>query len=68
MITLTKRELAQKRNWFKFQLTGRCYPVDKRILTSEELEIHQQMKDLQALLLNNFSNNSRKLGLNPKTS
>jgi len=67
MQLLSKRELAQKRNWFKFQLTGRSYPVDKRILTDEELEIHKQMKDLQALLLNNFSNNSRKLGLNPKT-
>ena len=67
MQLLSKRELAQKRNWFKFQLTGRFYPVDKRILTDEELEIHKQMKDLQVLLLNNFSNNSRKLGLNPKT-
>jgi hypothetical protein len=68
MTTLTKRELAQKRNWFKFQLTGRFYPVDKRILTEEENDIHKQMKELQVLLLNNFSNNSRKLGLNPKTT
>jgi hypothetical protein len=67
MTALTKRELAQKRNWFKFQLTGRFYPVDKRILTEEENDIHKQMKELQVLLLNNFSNNSKKLGLNPKT-
>lgn len=67
MKELTKRELAQKRNWFKFQLTGRAYPVDKRILTEEELEIHKQMKDLQNTLIINFNKNSKQLGLNPKS-
>jgi hypothetical protein len=67
MKELTKRELAQKRNWWKFQLTGRCYPVDARILTEDELVLHKEMKSIQSTLILRFSENSRKLGLNPKT-
>lgn len=66
MTTLTKRELAQKRNWWKFQLTGRTYPVDKRILTEEELALHKEMRNIQDHLIIHFNENSRKLGLNPK--
>lgn len=66
MTTLTKRELAQKRNWLKFQLAGNTYPVDKRIFTPEELKLYEDMMSIRLSLLNDFNKNSKNLGLNTK--
>lgn len=66
MNILSKRELAQKRNWLKFQLAGSIYPVDKRIFTLEELKLYEDMMSIRLSILNNFNKNSRNLGLKTK--
>ncbi len=63
---MNKQELAQKRNWLKFQLAGSTYPVDKRIFTPEELKLYEDMMSIRLSILNNFNKNSRDLGLKTK--
>lgn len=64
---MTKKELAQKRNWFKFQLTGLYRIVDPAILTEEEHLLYKEWLTLREVLLSNFDRNSEAMGLEVPT-
>ena len=61
---LTKQQLAQKRNYFKFVLTGLRKPINPSSLTEEELNQWHDLLKIRGKLLDNFDNASRILGLN----
>lgn len=61
---MTKLQLAQKRNWFKFVLSGLNKPVDTKIMTGEERDQWRRLMDIRNDLLDDFDRNSRHLGLN----
>ena len=61
---MTKKELAQKRNYFKFVLSGLYKPIDKSVLTEYEQERWDEIMNIRLELLHNFDENSRQKGLN----
>ena|SRR5687767_2622928 len=61
---MTKKQLAQKRNYFKYQLLGMIKYVDVSILTESEAFTWKHILDLRDNLVDNFDNNSREKGLN----
>ena len=61
---MTKQELAQKRNYFKFVLVGLYKPIDKSVLTEYEIERWNTIMRIKNELLYNFDENSRQKGLN----
>ncbi len=62
---ITKKELAQRRNWFKFRLNGAYLipPKQNHILTNREELLIQELEALRQTLIKEFDDNSRKLGL-----
>lgn len=64
MSNLSKKELAQKRNYFKYVISGIPNPVDRKVLTDWEETIWEQIINLRELLILKFDNNSREKGLN----
>lgn len=60
---MTKRELAQKRNYFKFVLTGLPKPIDKTVLTVEEQSWWETILAARTELLKEFDNRSIIKGL-----
>lgn len=63
MSELTKRQLAQKRNYFKFVLTGMFRKIDENVLTQYEIDLWGQILENRQKLLENFDNNSISQGL-----
>jgi hypothetical protein len=61
---MTKQGLAQKRNYFKFVLSGMIKPVDITVLTPYEIGRFNTIKEAIKDLIDNFDNNSRLNGLN----
>lgn len=61
---LSKLKLAQKRNYFKFIISGMLKPIDLDCLTKGELEMWNNISSQVNLLKQGFDNNSRQLGLN----
>jgi len=60
---MTKLQLAQKRNYFKFVLVGLFKPIDNDVLTEWELEEWATILNIRDELLEKFDENSRELGL-----
>jgi hypothetical protein len=61
---MTKLQLAQKRNYFKFVLSGMIKPVDLSVLTPAEIIMWRQLIRLRDNLIEGFDGNSRLNGLN----
>lgn len=61
---MTKLQLAQKRNYFKFVITGMFKPVDAHVLTDRELTLWKEILDNRDELLRIFDVCSRHKGLN----
>ena len=61
---MTKLQLAQKRNYFKFVLTGMFRQIDLEVLTDAEIIMWSQLQQLRHNLIDNFDNNSKLKGLN----
>jgi len=60
---LTKFKLAQKRNYFKFVLTGLPKPIDLEALTGPEKFAWNQILNHRDSLLAEFNKHSIELGL-----
>lgn len=60
---MNKQQLARQRNWQKFKLTG--ITLNKHVFTEEEQEELIKIKTSILKLLNNWDDNSEKLGLTP---
>lgn len=60
---MTKLQLAQKRNYFKFVLHGMYRFIDNDALTEWELEEWATILNIRDELLEKFDNNSRLVGL-----
>ena len=61
---MTKKELAQKRNWFKYQLLGMIKPIDKECMSNKEKREWQQLIILRNQILKSFDSTSIEKGLN----
>lgn len=61
---ITKQQLAQKRNYFKFYLSGLHRPIDLSILTAEERIKFARLNFLIKSLKDEFNINSHIKGLN----
>ena len=61
---MTKQELARKRNWFKFIITGLFKPVDLKCLGTTELSAWNEILLIRKGILDQFDWNSKNLGLN----
>ena len=55
MSELTKQQIAQRRNYFKFVLAGMPKPIDKRVLTATELSWWETMLTARNEILKNFA-------------
>jgi hypothetical protein len=62
---ITKKQLASKRNWNKFRLTG-TFILDTEGLTEQEKEIYNKIRELKMKLLDNWDNGSLEIGLHLK--
>lgn len=60
---MKKQQLAQRRNWFKYIVSGLFKPVDLEALTADEKMMWKEILTLRSELLNTFDYNSRLLGL-----
>lgn len=60
---LTKQQLAQKRNYFKYVIMGLYKPVDTSILTDLELDLWNKILLHRSTLLSIFDNASKDKGL-----
>ncbi len=60
---MEKIKLAQKRNYFKFVLSGIPKPIDFNALTEWEQEKWATILNIRNELLDKFENNSRIFGL-----
>lgn len=63
-IELTKRQIAQKRNGFKFMLSSMKRLIPREVLTDWEIETWNIIQKQLNLLTEEFDENSRKWGLN----
>jgi hypothetical protein len=61
---LTKQRLAQKRNYFKFALTGMIKTIDLEVLTGPEKFAWNQIINHRKILLDEFDKHSKEMGLN----
>lgn len=59
----SKQNLQKNRAWFKFVISGLPRPIDMNSLTDWEKETWNQIKALSKLLIDEFDNNSKELGL-----
>lgn len=66
MVKSTKQQIAQKRNYFKFVLTGMKKPVDMSVLTIEEKCFYANLLDYREKLISGFDKGSLEMGLNVK--
>lgn len=64
---LSKFKVAQKRNYFKYVLSGMCKPIDTQVLTKEELEKWNTILQLRNELIGSFEHNSQSEGLKVPT-
>lgn len=64
---MTKQQLAQKRNYFKFVLTGLPKSIDLKALTGPEQRHWKEILKLRNSLLKDFEFRSYVMGLNTKT-
>lgn len=60
---MTKLQLAQKRNYFKFVLSGMYRQIYTEALTEQEQEAWFGILNLREQLIDNFEDNSRAKGL-----
>ncbi len=67
MSKLTKQQIAQRRNYFKFVLTGMPKPIDKRVLTATELSWWETILTARNEIIKNFDNSNVIMGLKSKT-
>ena len=61
---MDKKTLAQRRNYFKYIITGLAKPVDKKVLSITEQSWWETILTARTELLKNFNETSRNLGLN----
>lgn len=61
---MTKQQLAQKRNWFKFVVTGLDKPIDLTALNPHERACWAKILDMKRAILVNFDDVSKEKGLN----
>lgn len=61
---MTKLQLAQKRNYFKFVLMGMFKPIDANVLTPYELQKFKELMEIRKELIESFDVNSKIKGLN----
>jgi hypothetical protein len=61
---MTKLQLAQKRNYFKFVLSGMYRQIDLNALTAYEIVLWKEILDNREELLKIFDDLSRDKGLN----
>jgi len=61
---MDKRKLAQKRNWFKYVITGLSKPIDKSCLSLLEIEEWDKIIKSRETILKSFNNTSKQAGLN----
>lgn len=59
----SKQELAQKRNWFKYILSGLFKPIDYGVLSEHERSLWEEMLQCRAELLQGFDETSKEMGL-----
>lgn len=57
-----KQDLARKRNWAKFRLSGFTMSIDG--MSEEEAKLIKTMLTIRSILLHRFDANSKELGLN----
>lgn len=65
-MSTNKQELARKRNWILYLLRGGNplkISMDGTILTEEEIKIITRIKNLNNILIRNFSKNNKLKGL-----
>lgn len=60
---MDKRKLAQKRNWFKYVITGLSKPIDKSCLSLLEIEEWDKILKAGEKILSSFNNTSKQAGL-----
>lgn len=60
---MTKRQLAQKRNYFKYVLSGIPKPIDFNALSEEEVRLWTLILNTRSILLESFEAQSSILGL-----
>lgn len=62
---LTKPQIAQKRNYMLFRLTGMNFGqfAKEKVLNPSEVEIFEQMEKLRRRLMDNWDGNSAAIGL-----
>ena len=60
---MTKQELARKRNYFKFVLSGIAKPIDFKALSEYEQEEWSTILNIKDNLLKTFNNISKQQGL-----
>lgn len=60
---MTKQQLAQKRNYFKFVLSGMYRKIELSVLTEYELKLWQQILDNRNELIRLFELSSKLKGL-----
>ena len=63
---MTKKELAQKRNYFKFVLMGSYRNIDLAALTEVERQMWKEIDNLRTKLLSEFDERSKEKGLSVK--
>ena len=61
---MTKLQLAQKRNYFKFVLSGMFRLIDNDVLTEWEQEEWSTIFNIRDELMDKFDENSKLMGLN----
>lgn len=61
---MNKQKLAQKRNYFKFVLSGLFKPIDSSVLTEWEQEEWSTILNIRDELISKFDSQSREKGLN----
>ena len=66
MRELTKKEKASQRNWLLARITGFPLPYCGTPITEAEGDIFREIARLKDLLLDNWDENSKILGMNPK--
>jgi hypothetical protein len=61
---MNKFKLAQKRNYFKFVVTGIPKPIDKSVLSELEIQEWDSILEARNIILKYFDDASKRAGLN----
>lgn len=59
----TKVQVARKRNWLKARIMGSYWYADNETVTQKEKLILREIESLRKLLIENWDNSSRELGM-----